>query len=300
MDQEDFFRLETPQVAQYVRASGPRVMAFPINGTRRWFMLEHPGDAAGDLHARFEQYRDATALKYVELFKLIFDHGIATLLSPEFGAELLTRGETYAQLISHGMAGLATHSTFLDFYDSCQVRVRFYGDYRRVLTGSPYAYLIDLFDELMARTAGYTRSRLFYGICANDATESVAELAVRHFSEHGRVPDRQTIINLYYGEPVEPVDLFIGFDKFNAFDMPLLALGEEDLYFTVAPSLYMNERQLREILFDHMYTRKLDASDDWHVMEPFYRANAGRTMGLGRQRNGFWYPLPQVELPPGY
>jgi tuberculosinol/isotuberculosinol synthase len=300
MDQERFCSLPLADLSQLVRSQGPRVLTLPVNGTRRWFMLEHPGDNARDLQSRFEQYRDTTVAKYVDLFQMIFDHGIHTLLSPEFGSELLTRGETYARIISHGLAGLATHPVFLGFYDSYQVRVRFYGDYRQVLRNSPYAYLVGLFDDLTERTKSYDHHRLFYGICANDATEAVAGLAVHYHAQHGQVPDRRTIVSLYYGEPVEPVDLFIGFDKFSAFDMPLLALGEEDLYFTVTPSLYMTQRQLREILHDHMYTRKREGTENWQVMEAFYRKNAGRTLGLGRQRDGFWYPVPQVELPPGY
>ncbi len=40
---------------------------------------------------------------------------------------------------------------------------------------------------------------------------------------------------LYYGEYVAPVDLFVGFDKFCTFDMPLIATGDEDLYFHGQP-----------------------------------------------------------------
>ena len=117
------------------------------------------------------------------------------------------------------------------------------------------------------------------------------------------IPDKRTLVELYYGEYVEPVDLFIGFSKFRAFDMPLLTTGTEDLYFTVSPSPYLTERQLRDILYDHLFTRPgdLDYSamdgDDWARMNGFYRANLGNTLGVGIKRGEVWYPLPQVELP---
>jgi hypothetical protein len=79
--------------------------------------------------------------------------------------------------------------------------------------------------------------------------------------------------------------------------MPLLALGEEDLYFTVTPSFYLSERQLRDILYDHLYTRRVEEGDNWAVMKEFYRVNMNKTLGVGAQREGFWYPLPQVNLP---
>ncbi len=300
MDTDTFYTLSRAEVARQVQARGPQVVAFPINGTRRWFMLEHPQMTGQNFQAHYQEYSDLTAQQYIELFKLIFDHGIHTLLTPEFGSELLTRGEAYAKMTTAALAYLATYQPFLEFYDTYQVRVRFYGDYRRIFSQTPYAYLLDLFDQVTQRTLAYDKHRLFYGICANDPTESVAELSVAHYNQHGHIPNRQKIVELYYGEYVDPVEVFIGFDKFAAFDMPLLALGEEDLYFTVAPSLYMTERQLREIIYDHLYTRRLEASENWPVMENFYRKNIGQTLGIGKQRDGFWYPLPLVELPPGY
>ncbi len=122
------------------------------------------------------------------------------------------------------------------------------------------------------------------------------------------MPNKKTLVELYYGEAVPPVSFFIGFDKFSAFDMPLVAVGEEDLYFTVSPSPYLTARQLREILYDHMFTRHSDAEystlepNEWMLMREFYQANVGKTLGVGslQARGGYWYPLPQVELPPNF
>lgn len=293
---EDFYSLPRAQMAQLVQAGGLRVAALPINGTRRWFMLEHPAEGS-EFQARFKEYSDITACKYIELFKLIFDQGIHTLLTPQFGSELLTRGETYAQMTTQALAYLATHPPFLKFYDDYQVRVRFYGDYRRAFANTPYAYLIDLFDEVTQRTLNYDAHRLFYGVCANDATEALAGLAVHYHNLHSRVPDRRTLVELYYGEYVDPLNLFIGFDKFSMFDTPLLAIGEEDLYFTVAPTLYLTERQLREILYDHLYTRRVPESARWDTLAEFYQLNQHVTLGVGRQRDGFWFPSTQVTIP---
>ena len=155
---------------------------------------------------------------------------------------------------------------------------------------------------------------------------TVAGLAVRYYLEHGRVPDRRALVEMYYGEVVGPVDFFIGFGKLRAFDMPLVATGREDLYFTISPSLYLTQRQLRRILYDHLWARtrtKADlqpdevnaavdsrpgvqtgqtgelSADDLASMKRFYKANLGRTLGVGtRHQSGRWHPLPQVEAPP--
>jgi tuberculosinol/isotuberculosinol synthase len=295
--------LSRAEVAQLVRSAGPKVCAFPINGTRRWFLLEHPA-VRGENHA--EEYRRVAGERHLELYGLLFDHGIHTLLTPIFGPDLLDRGEKYSDMATEGLAVLARDPDFLRFYRDNGVRVRFYGDYRHFFASSPYAYLPELFDAVTAETENHDRCRLFFGVCAHDATETIASLAVRYHSEQDRVPTKRTLIELYYGEYVEPVDLFIGFDKFCAFDMPLLATGNEDLYFTVSPSPYLTETQLREILADHMYARRGEMQEyaamgleDWRFMSEFYRVNLGRTLGVGMRRGRIWYPAPQVGLPSG-
>jgi tuberculosinol/isotuberculosinol synthase len=307
MDLETFRSLPTADVAQLVRDGGTKVCVFPINGTRRWFMMEHLLEQEEDFASA---YLDVSGRGHIELYQLLFDHGLDTLLTPVFGPDLLRRGVDYMRVVVEGLSRLATHPDFLNFYEAYGVRVRFYGDYRKFFGSTAYAScLVDLFDEVTARTAMHDRHRLFFGVCAQDATETVAEQVVRYYAEHGHVPDKRTLIELYYGEYVEPVDLFIGFDKPSVFDMHLVATGNEDLYFTVSPSLYLNKRQLRDILYDHLYTRREQAPDysaiganDWAFIREFYQANRERTLGVGaRQKNGgFWYPLPQVELPPGF
>jgi adenosine tuberculosinyltransferase len=296
MKKECFLSLPTPEIAHYLRQLPPKVCAFPINGTRRWFMLEKP---AGD-------YLDVMCRTHIDLYRMFFDHGVDTLLTPAFGPDLIGRGNDYTQIAAKGLARLANHQDFLNFYDEYDVRVRFYGDYRKFFAGTDFEYLGDIFDSAAEATQDHQRHRLFYGVCAQDAVQTTAELSIHHYLKNGRVPDKNKLIELYYGEYVPPLDIFIGFDKFCAFDTPLVANGNEDLYFTVSPSLYLTETQLREILYDHLFTRRAEETDysemmreDWNVMRRFYDANQGKTLGIGaKQPHGeFWYPLPQVTLP---
>jgi halimadienyl-diphosphate synthase len=302
MDEKTFRILETERVAELTRQKGPKVCVFPINGTRRWFLLEHPSPN-GSFESR---YFELAGQRHIELYKLLFDHGIETLLTPIFGKDLLNRGAAYVEVAARGLEHIATGERFLDFYDSYDVRVRFYGDYRKHFADTTHAYLCDLFDELTERTHDHMGCRLFLGVFADDPAETIAELSVEYARARGGPPDKETLIALYYGEPVPPVDIFIGFDKFAAFDMPLIASGTEDLYFTVTPSLYLDEEQLRGILYDHMYTRREDETDyadltaaDWQAMRRFYEVNRGKTLGVGAryQPGNFWYPLPQVKIP---
>lgn len=303
MNTEYFKRLPTPEIALLVRQAGTKVCTFPINGTRRWFMLEHPPKTP-DEAALASEYLDVAGWRHIELYRMLFNHGLDVVLTPVFGPDLLERGSKYMRMAAEGLERLAIHSDFLEFYRTHNIRVRFYGDYRKFFANTPLAGLSDIFDEVTAKTANHYRHRLFYGVCANDATESIAELSIQYYAQHQKAPDKQTLIRLYYGDDVPPVDLFIGFDKFSTFDMPLVATGNEDLYFTVSPSPYLTEEQLREILFDHLFTRRQQEKDYSELgregraaMRDFYRANIGRTVGVGtiHEEAGFWYPVPGVK-----
>lgn len=295
MELEAFMQLSSEEVAQMVRGDGPKVCAFPINGTRRWFTLEYGQQKWDD---PITAYMDLAGQNHIGLYRLFFDHGIDTLLTPVFGPDLLLRGDDYVRRIgADGLARLAEHPAFLSFYDEYDVRVHFYGDHRRHLGGTEFAHLSDLFDAAAERTSGHERFRLFFGIFAHDATQTVAEFSVRFFKEHGRVPEKRELIEMYYGEHVDPVDLFIGFDRFSAFDMPLLSTGEEDLYFTVSPSPYMSQSQLRTILHDHIHTRR-SPEPEYAELPPvklqelrnFYMTHRGQTLGTGRLLHGIWIP----------
>ncbi len=294
MDREKFLKLPTDELASLVRSDRTKTCVFPFNGTRRWFLLEYGrefvnGDAA-------KQYIELTTQAYIATYKLVFDHGLDNIVAPVFGGEIMARGEDYMREIGAGMSLLATHPAFLEFYEAYDVRVHFYGDYRRQLENTPYAYICDSFDEITRKTAHHKKRALFYGVCADDATVTISELAIQYYQDTGKHPTRRDIIEQYYGEYVEKADIFIGYEKFNVFDYPMLAWGEESLYFTVAPSLYMNERQLRTILYDYLYLRPVQDPDyfsmtkeDFEIMRKHYAVHREDTFGVGEIRGGIWY-----------
>jgi len=295
ISQEKFLSLSTEEIAHLVHKSGPKVCVFPINGTRRWFVLEHGNDIQDD---PIKAYVDIATQNHIELYKLFFSHGINTLVTPEFGPDLLLRGDEYVQQIgAEGLAKLANDSTLLNFYNEYDVRVHFYGDHRRFLHGTKLEYLSDLFDLAAERTRTHGRYRLFFGIFGNDATQAIVEFSANYYQQKGRLPEKRELIEMYYGEYVEPVSLFIGFDRFSVFDMPLIATGEEDLYFTFSPSLYMNAIQLRCILYDHLYTRRvpdIEYSDmpleELQELHNIYIQRREYTLGTGELLHGIWIP----------
>jgi hypothetical protein len=79
--------------------------------------------------------------------------------------------------------------------------------------------------------------------------------------------------------------------------MPLIASGEEDLYFTISPSPYMNQEQLRLILYDHLYARRASDPDyaelsvqELQDLRNLYNKYPDYTFGIGKLVHGIWVP----------
>jgi hypothetical protein len=258
-------------------------------------MLEHAGQVSGDF---LDAYMEASIHSHVELCAMIFEHGVDTILAPVFGRELMRRGDEYTRRVGiDGLVRTATDETYRAFFEQFHVRVRFYGDYREILTDTPYDYALKAMEEVTQATRQNTGPRLFFGVFADEATETIARLSVEHYLSEGSMPDTQALIRKYYGEDMPPVSLFIGFDRFSVFDMPLLGTGAEDLYFSISPSPYMTRRQLRAILYDHLYVRPAPEPDyatlseqELQWLRQYYHRNRDYAFGVGRLESNLWIP----------
>lgn len=294
---ERFLQLPPEEVADIVKNSGTKVCVFPFNGTRRWFLLEH----SNELASQPEAYVETTIQGYVSTYKLLFEHGIETVLAPVFGKEILTRGEKYLSMIGDSMKLMAYHPKFNSLYDEYQVRVRFYGDYRKEFEPQ-FRHITEAFDTVTERTLQYGKHKLLYGVFATDATQDVAELSIEYYKAHHRIPTRNELVKMYYGEELEKADIFIGFEKFAAFDYPLLQWGNESLYFTIAPSLYMTQTLLRKILHDHIYHRPTVELDydllteaERIALREYYHYQRDHAHGVGQMVDGIWYAEANIS-----
>ena len=233
---------------------------------------------------------------------MVLDHGVAAILAPSFGALNLRRGEEYARHALGGLLKIGTDDVYRELFRR-GVRVRFYGDYRRALAGPEYRPMVEACDEIMAATAGGEGPLILFGLFADGPYQNMAGLAVESFKKNGDVPDREALIEAYYGVPVPDLSFYVGFEQPQLFDVPLVATGWEDLYFTLNPTPSVSQNQLREILYDHLVTRrvseisyeKLPDEAKSRIIEEDRRPG---TVGLGRvdPLTGLWHPvLPQAD-----
>jgi len=290
----------TERVSRWVLTQPePVVMGWPYNGTRRWYIAyrRRKPDA--------KDYLRVLIRRQAELHRLIFAHGVSVILAPSFGAETLRRGEAYTRYALGGLALLPDDEVYRALIDS-GVRIRFYGDYERALADVGLSSALDACAALAAESAWGEGPLLLIGLFADDPYPTIARLSVEFAEREGRPPGRAELIEAYYGLPVPDLSLYVGFAQPEMFDVPLLTTGLEHLYATLNPSPDLTERQLREILYDHLVTRRAPPVD-YGALSPkaqlelatYTERGKGDTLGLGRidPLTGLWRPsLPMRDL----
>ena len=286
---QEFLDLPTLQIADMIRGL---TVGFPIDGTRRWFLLHHP--QVWDVN----EYKDLVGRQYVDEFAMLFDHGVETILVPAFGGELLSRSEEYVREMMEGMTRLAQHPTFADFYHDYNVRVRFYGDWRRQINGLHGAKELAQALDGCASTRNTGTRRLLYGLWADDMLVSIVDDMLRAQRETEPIDfTREAIITRYYGETINPTDIYIGFGRPTVFDVPMLVTSQTDLYYTVVPSLDLDARLFRMIVWDRFVGRWTQqewdglTDKDSQALRAFYEVHHDTVLGLGEidPPTGIWH-----------
>jgi len=247
-----------------------------------------------------DDYMRTLIRRQAQQHRSIFAHGVGVIAAPGFGAELLQRGQAYTRYVLGGLLQLADDEIYREMF-ARGVRLRFYGDYEEALDSPSFRPMLRACADLTAATGSGDGPLLMIGLFADAPYRTLARLSVEFARERGRPPNRQELIEAYYGLPLPDLGLYLGFAQPALFDVPLLATGEEDLNATLTPSPNLTERQLREILYDHLVTRRVpeadydDALSDEAVvaLAEYNERYHGATLGIGRidPLTGMWTPL---------
>lgn len=287
---QELLEWPTERVARWVSGGAePVVAGWPFNGTRRWFL--------GHRRVRPGDYLPTLVRRQAELHRMILDHGVAAIVAPSFGELNLRRGKKYARHALAGLLCIPQDDVYRALFER-GVRLRFYGDYREVLTGPEYRPMLEACDEAMALTAGGNGPLVLIGLFADNPYETIARLAVELYERDGRPPDRAALVEAYYGAPVPDLSFYVGFEQPQLFDVPLLTTGHEDLYYTLNPTPEVDGPQLRAILFDHLVSRRTPKVSYEDLPEEaqlglIEEGSRRATVGLGRMDplSGLWRPV---------
>lgn len=274
----------------------PLIVGWPFNGTRRWHLQkQHEAKNPSD-------YLSTLIRRQAEQHALVLNLGATAVVAPGFGDELLQRGEAYVHSSLAGLLSLADDAVYQDLFAQ-GVRMRFYGDYRQKFAAPPYTHWLAACDQIMAATSGGAGPIIFMGLFADKPYTTIAALCIEFNHQHGRPPVLDELRELYYGVPMTDLSVYIGFEQPSVFDVPLLTTGLEDVYVTLNPSPDVSEAQLRAILYDHLFLRRIPdvdyqtlSAEQQQVLLQQMSANHGQTFGLGLRDSmtGLWRPDPNL------
>jgi adenosine tuberculosinyltransferase len=268
-------------------------MGWPFNGTRRWYLIHRRENPEAD------DYLTTIIRRQAELHRMVFAHGVGVIVAPGFGTELLTRGSAYTHYILGGLLQLADDAVYQEMF-AAGLQIRFYGDYEEVLNTPSLRPLLQACAQLTAATESNEGPLLLIGLFADTPYQTLARMSVEFAKREGYPPNRQQLIEAYYGLAVPDLSLYLGFAQPSLFDAPLITTGQEDLYATLAPSPSLTEKQLREILYDHLVTRPTAeisyeslSNDAQEALAEYNRRYSGATLGIGRidPLTGIWNPV---------
>jgi hypothetical protein len=103
------------------------------------------------------------------------------------------RGDEYTKRVGiDGLVRTATDENYRNFFRAkYEVRVRFYGDYRDVLTGTPYEYALKSMYEVTEATKQNSRFQLYFGVFADESSRPSRAFPWSIIWPRATVPDRK-------------------------------------------------------------------------------------------------------------
>lgn len=272
----DFLDLDHDAVTEIVaeHPSHPLGLAIPFNGTRRWYLAAFD-KSSDDLYS--DDYPVQVLRRLLAIMGMMFADGIDTIYTPIIGRDLAERGDDYMQFSAAAVASVGSEEA-LDWYCARGIEARCYGQLELL---PPEAR------QTVLRLPPNQRAphRLRYGVFADRPLPDIIARTVQLYRATGTEPTAEEVIAHYYDGPVAPVALWIGSDQPTVFDVPLMIHGNTALYFLQFPTLFLDRRTWRRLLYDYLFVR-----GDQETLHPDNIASHRHITGLGQRQDGYWVP----------
>ncbi len=276
MDFAEFLELDPIRVAALVAEKKPRKfgVGIPFNGTRRWYLATF--NAKPD--ALYGQdYAFRTTCRMWEIIGMILDDGVSAVYSPVIGRALAERGAEYMEFVSQSVAYLARNEAIKWYLDN-RIAASCYGELHLLP-----AHVQERINYM--RTATQGERYLRYGVFADLPQPDLIARTIRLYERSGVAPTEEQLAEDYYGGPSIPVGIWIGCDQPTVFDVPLAIRENTALYFLQFPTLYLERRTWRRLLYDYLFVR-----GDEESLYPENLTGERRVTGLGARQDGRWLP----------
>lgn len=294
---EEWLTLPREEIARHTRARHLALM-FSIDGSRRHYLLTHP-ERNGDF-TDFDDYARFTAQAYVNVYDLLFELGVETILTSMLYPPNFLRGEPYLAHSLRVSRESYCHDPFAGLYRKWNVRARLYGDWQIAPNAAP---IRDGLNELDAELAALTPTGerlLLLGHNAGAFNDEMIARTLEFAAANGRAPAELELRDACFPHGPEKLDILIaaGCLRWGSIVPPVLDRGITDCYSLTNLALDVRESTLRRILYDHLFLRWLHADFDDYTPDilgqyaAYYATHAEGVVGLGRVVGpGAWYPL---------
>lgn len=281
IDFAQFAELDAQVVAELVADTLPEPLGvgIPFNGTRRWYMASF-GARADALYT--QDYLDQVFGKMREIIRMMFADGVQAIYTPIMGYDLAARGDEYMQFGLSAIAQVARPEV-IDWYRAHHIDAACYGE----LAHLP-EQVREVVTTMHALTCQDDTSRyLRFGVFADRATDPIIRLACGLRETLGVPPSASQLVQAYYQGPVGRLGMWVGSDQPTVFDVPLVMHGNTALYFLHYPTLYLDHRAWRRLLYDVLFVR-----GDQETLYPDNIVTVQHISGLGIRREDGWSPSP--------
>jgi hypothetical protein len=278
MDFETFATLDSAVIRAELNARFPRGfgVGIPFNGTRRWYMATY-GASADAIFST--DYLDKSLSRILEIIGMLFADGVHAVYSPLIGRALLERGDEYMSFAIEALER-PFNSMSEQWYIDHRIGVASYGDLN-LLPLEIRAHI----GHVRRHTAHHAEQHLFWGIFADDPMADIIRRVTTLHTHLAAPPTPEQLLHEYFGMYAPPLAAWIGCDQPTIFDVPLVLHEHTALYFLQFPTLYLNQRLWRRILYDCLHVR-----GDEETLYPENLSDERHITGLGVRRHGFWSP----------
>jgi len=270
--------------ADCVARVAPATVIFAPGGTRRSAVLAGISPQS-DEYARWTRER---MVKCSELFfKLGVRHLFMSVMRPPQFAEV---GRYRDRLLDWLDWGLAGPEAIAD-YARLGWRVRLLG-------ADGLGQLGTAAERLRQTMPGTTTPTLWYYVVPEIESPWQWVRAALRRTEGNTTSD---VIRALYGEDLPLATLYLAFGKpmFVPDLLPPLLSGDIQCYWTQRPGYALDERTLRQIIYDYAYLRPTWTRDksaryaDVEAQRSLWEQ--APILGLGRRIGAFWYPITEQE-----
>jgi hypothetical protein len=270
--------------AERVASIAPATVIFAPGGTRRSAVL------AG-ISPQSDEYASWTRERMVKCSELFFKLGVHHLfMSVMRPPQLAEVGRYRDRLLDWLDWGLAGPEALAD-YARLGWRVRLLG-------ADELGQLGTAAERLRQAMPGTTTPTLWYYVVPEAESPWKWVRDALHRTEGNTSSD---VIRALYGEELPLATLYLAFGKpmFVPDLLPPLLSGDVQCYWTQRPGYTLDERTLRQIIYDYAYLRPTWTRDK---SSRYADVEANRSLwqqspvlGLGRRVGAFWYPITEQE-----